>query len=66
MAKKIMLRRAFHQAVNHHAADACGEKPEIGKIRSYILQYAKKNDVEISQEEVDEFILAHDENIAKY
>lgn len=68
MAKNSMLRRAFHQAMIQQSTDKAekeSSRPEQNFIRNYIRQYAEKNEVEISEEEIDTFV-ANQLKLVKY
>ncbi len=56
MSKAVMLKRAFHQAVATGAVRFTDVETDFLVIQRFMLDYAKKNGVEISTAEVDSFI----------
>lgn len=56
MSMEVMLKRAFNQAIARGTVKFTDSETDFHIIRDYILQYAKKNDVEIPFQEIDSFI----------
>ncbi len=49
MSKEVMLKRAFNQASANGAVRFVDRDVDFAVIRNYMVQYAKKNDVEVSE-----------------
>ena len=56
MSKEVMLKRAFNQASAIGAVRFVDRDVDFAVIRNYMVQYAKKNDVEVSEKEIENFI----------
>lgn len=56
MSKEVMLKRAFSQASANGAVRFVDRDVDFAVIRNFMVQYAKKNDVEISENEIERFI----------
>lgn len=56
MSKEVMLKRAFNQASANGAVRFVDKDVDFAVIRNYMVQYAKKNAVDVSQEEIKTFI----------
>lgn len=56
MSKEVMLKRAFNQVSANGAVRFVDKDVDFAVIRNYMVQYAKKNDVEVSQNEIERFI----------
>lgn len=56
MSNTVMLKRAFNQAVATGAVRFTDADTDLLVIKTYILDYAKKNNVDISAAEVETFI----------
>lgn len=56
MSNTVMLKRAFNQAVATGAVLFTDADTDFLVIKSFILDYAKKNNVEVSVAEVESFI----------
>lgn len=56
MSNTVMLKRAFNQAVATGAVRFTDADTDLLVIKTYILDYAKKNSVDISAAEVESFI----------
>ncbi|WP_462378170.1 hypothetical protein [Emergencia timonensis] len=52
MSKEVMLKRAFNQASANGAVRFVDRDVDFAVIRNYMVQYAKKNDVEVSEKEL--------------
>ena len=56
MSKEVMLKRAFSQASANGAVRFVDKEADFAVIRNFMVQYAKKNDVAVSEEEIEKFI----------
>lgn len=56
MSKETMLKRAFNQVSANDAVRYADKNVDFLVIKNYMMEYAKKNGVEISAEEVEKYI----------
>ncbi len=56
MSKEVMLKRAFSQASANGAVRFVDRDVDFAVIRNFMIQYAEKNDVEVSEKEIESFI----------
>ena len=63
MSKVVMLKRAFNQAVATGAVRFTDKATDFLVIKNYMIDYAKKYDIEVSVEEVEAFIKSQQENL---
>lgn len=63
MSNVVMLKRAFNQAVATGAVRFTDKDTDFTVIRNFMMDYAKKFNVEISVEEIEAFIKAQQENL---
>lgn len=56
MSKDVMLKRAFNQASANGAVRFTDSDADFAVIRNFMVEYAKKNAVDVSREEIEKFI----------
>lgn len=56
MSKEVMLERAFNQASANGAVRYVDKDVDFAVIRNFMVEYAKKNGVEVSEKEIERFI----------
>ena len=57
MNKESMLKRAFNQAMVNDAVRHVDEKADFLVIKNYMTRYAKKHGVDVSEEEIEKYIV---------
>lgn len=63
MSNVVMLKRAFNQAVATDAVRFTDRETDFLVIRNFMIDYAKRNNVEISASEIESFIRSQQENL---
>lgn len=64
MSKEVMLKRAFNQVSASDAVRYADKETDFLVIKNYMMNYAAKNGVEVSKEEVESYIRQQQEKMA--